>query len=416
MKTNYKTPAILLLLIGLLHLSCTSNDDDINEDTNTINFETAQLFSFVLSEVDAFEIEETSIKQPTMINGTPQNKGEITLKLAYTTTTAFSLLEVPFDSSEFTISPAVGEKSIIPGQTITYTITSKDSSVSLQYDVLVTIEDLDPVNEPLTISNFSFLKANNPSLDNDISANEIRSLSFLSKHQGTIVMIVPRGTDFSDLKPTIEYSGSSITYHTDINGAQDDYTPFSQETSLDFKYPNLVQLKVYNSDQSRYVEYHVIVDVKDPISFDETDIILNDGDIVSRINIFNNVTTFTHHGNYPITSSLSATKVTVISSPEEEPKDYYTTIRLQDVSDDGDDAIYSGEQGKLFVQTGFPGNFIGDFDGIGKYTIEATFEFSALGQSIPFVGAHRSVANEHEFKIYDPLKAEIQANVFVLTE
>lgn len=404
---------ILLLFLGVTLLSCES-DNDSDTFLSSIDFKKAQLFAFPLSEVEGIGIKETSIEQPTFINGVPQGKGQINVVLSNTSISSFSLSEVPFDATEFTISPSVGEQRIIPGQVITYTISAENSPVLLQYDVLITIEDLNPSEESLSLDTFSFLTANNPDLENDIQAQEIRNVSFPSpnKPHGTIVVIVPRGTNFSDLKPTIEYSGSAITYHTELNGADEDFKSFTNGTSIDFKYPNLVQFKIFNSDQSRYKKYHVIVDVKDPISWDKTDdIFINDGNVVSRVNIFNNVTTFTNVGNYPIKFSIPATNVTVIDSPEENPINYYTSMILRNSSNDND--ISPGEKGRLFVKTNFPGNFVGDFAGISTYIVEASFDFSTNGFRI---GPIQTVENEGEFKIYDTAKIQIHANVFVLDE
>ncbi|TRX59068.1 hypothetical protein FNH22_11105 [Fulvivirga sp. M361] len=417
MKTNNTFLVVIIISIGLFNMHCES--DDVEEEiVEVVNFEKAQLNYFPLSEVEEGQIEGFSIRQPSMLNGVPQNNGSITLTLSYTDIASFSLKEVEFDLSMFSISPGVGERSIIPGKTITYTITPvSDSSVSLRYDVRVMIKGPKPPDQALAIDRFRFLSMNNPGLDTDIISTEIRKTPALSKFEATIVMIVPDGTDFSDLVPTIDFEGSTLTYHTTFNGGDSDFKVFDKGTSLNFKYPNLIHFRVYNGDRSKFSEYRVIVEVKEPIIFDETSVTINDGNLIPiGIVSYDNVVSFTNYGNYPITSDLSVSTIEVTETPGPTPKNYYNLVILKEDNSFGShDVISNGEKGRLYVQVNFFDDFIGSPTGLRDYKIEAEFNTLLYTPGTPNIKKDVEFGGleEYEFFIYDPFKIELIAKVFV---
>ncbi len=397
----------LLMILNFLYTSCNSSDDTVADELeNPVNFEEAQLFDFILSEVDEDLVESIVIKQPTMVNGVPENKGEIKIELAYTDISKFSLKQVPFNTVDFSISPDIGEQHILPGKNITFTITpSKKTEVTLQYNVLVTVKRFNPENEKLKINAFQFLNAQNPGLDEDISSSEIRKHIFDSSYDGTIVMIVPNGTDFSNLAPKITYEGSSITYKTKA-GSAENFKEFTPGTFLDFKYPNQVIMRIHNRNRSEFATYRVLVDVKTPIVFDDVTAIINDGNTVSGFDAYDNIIGFTNYGNYPITSDIFVSDMNVTNTPEEVIKNYFISVILK-----GDDIIYTNEKGRLYAQVNFPGNLIGTFTGITSYKIDATFSIINRNFSIK---KRTNVLNAmQDFDIYTPIKIELQANVFV---
>ncbi len=406
--------------ISLFSVGCNSSDDSVTEPNDSINFESALLKTFPLSEIDSNLADNISIKQPTMINGLPQNKGEITIQLAYTEISKFSLKEVDFNSSDFSISPSIGEQSIIPGKTITYTITSsKDSSTSLQYDVLVTVKKLEPGREKLALNSFSFLQTNNTDFSEDITSVEIRKHSNSVGNYSTIVMIVPQETKFSSLVPTIDFEGSSITYNTNVDGNDSDFKEFTEGGSLDFKFPNIIVLRVNNSDRSKFLEYRVFVDVKNPIVFDDNHPPLDDTTVNGGPQQFDNVVGFTNYGNYPITTNIFASEIKVIATPEATAKNYYTAILLkEDNSSDSDDHIQTGEKGKLRAEINFPFSFTGSTVGFDVYSIEADFSeliLHAYGTPDIRKDINSGPLEELEFHIYDPVKIKISASVLVTT-
>ncbi|AUP77387.1 hypothetical protein [Flavivirga eckloniae] len=419
-----KCIALILITINLFYLSCESSDDNPNPNPDgetpsgsSVNFEEALFETFTLSEIDEHHNKDTSIKNPKLTNGIPQEKGKITIELDYTTITKFSLKAVGFKTSDFTISPKVGEQSIVAGEMITYTIRStKDDSVLLQYDVLVTVKDIviDPADEKISISKISFLKAKNEGFDEDVSTTDIRKRNFGNFNSSVTALAVPDGTDFSKLVATVDFEGSYITYHTDINGDHADFKELKEDTVLNFKYPNRVFFRVYNSDKSKYHEYYVYVDIKNPIVFDESSVTINDGKPVSRTNTFNNVIGFTNQGNYPITHSrVIAHNIEVTKTPEKDPINYYSHISLR-----GDNDIHTGEKGRLYIQTNFPGNLIWATPspynpGITTYTVNVQFRTMFNYEKIITYNPNSAI-NGSDFYLYDPVEIEVKASVFAL--
>ncbi len=403
---------LVFIITNSVYISCSSSDDSIVDDPgSSVNFENALLKTFPLSEVDPGSEERFSTEQPTLVNGVPQNKGKITIQISYTEVSKFSLKQVEFNSSDFSISPEVGEPSIIPNQIITYTITStKDSSISLQYDVLVTIKEVNPGDEMLGITSFRFLKDNNSTLDKDINSFEIREENTVPHiRNARIAIVVPPGTDFSNLTPTINFKGSSLTYHTDTDGNDSDFKEFTNETSLDFKYPNIITFRIYNSNKSKSYTVPIYVDVKNPIVFDESRVTLNNGNTVSRDNLFDNVVEFTNQGNYPITASrINASEIKITETPEVNSVNYYRNISLRSGK-----IIHAGKKGRLVVQTNFPANFVGPgFPGIKEYIVNAKFE-TVLNVTNEEIDLLPFSIRSTDFHIYDPVDIEIIAKVFV---
>ncbi len=420
MKTSLYT-TLLLITVFLINLSCDTKDDSIiDPDTapNSIDYEKALLETFPLSEIDIeLKADKITIHQPELKNGTPQEKGKITIELENNDIKKFSLKQVDFNTSDFTISPAVGEKSIIPGETITYTITStKETSISLEYEVLVIIKDVHPALQKLKLNGLNFLKTNNPDLSQDITSIEVREHTGQS-YNGTVMVIVPNETNLSNLIPTLDYDGRSIKFTTEHYGNHADFTDYTEGTKVDFKFPNIVAFRLYNSDETRYREYRILVDFKNIIDFDEESVTINNGNPISGFNTYDNVIGFTYKGNYPITSDLSNPDIEVIKTPAEDPVNYYTNVRLrEDNPADDNNTINTGERGKLYIQLNFPLSFVGNSIGFGSYEVAATFNTMLNSYATPNVSNIIGGGIEYlNFMVHDPIKINIKANVYVTT-
>lgn len=99
----------LLICLCIFNTSCEHNE--VYEFIHTVDFDDALLETFQLSEVDInLNTDSVQIKQPKLLNGIPQTRGEITIALKNTEINNFSLKQVDFNNSDFTISPTVGEK------------------------------------------------------------------------------------------------------------------------------------------------------------------------------------------------------------------------------------------------------------------------------------------------------------------
>ncbi|OEK07555.1 hypothetical protein A8C32_17310 [Flavivirga aquatica] len=422
-----KTPIFtitLLIVTSLFSSSCDSDDSptDPKNNNQNVDFKEALLLSFPLSEIDiTLKADGISIEQPTMINGVPQNKGKITIELEYNEISKFSLKQVDFDDSKFNISPNVGEKDIIPGETITYRITStKDTNISLEYDVLIITKDIAPALQKLNITGLHFLKSDNLNLNEDITSIEVREHTNQS-YNGTIMVTVPNGTNFSDLTPKLDFEGSSIHYTSSHYGTHPNFEVYTQGSSIDFKFPNIIAFRVYNSDETNYREYRVLVDVKKLITFDEESVTLNNGNIISHIHTFDNALGFTYHGNYPINSKLTSSKIEVTKTPETPSKNYYfeNSIRLMENNPtDSNNEIQTGERGKLYIELNFPGNFVSNTtSGISSYIVDVMFNPMLESYATPSVtktlNNNTGALKDLNFLLlYDPIKIELKANVY----
>jgi hypothetical protein len=401
MKLNFLTIG-LSIIVCLFIGSCEKSSDSIESD-NSVDFSEALLKTFPLSEVDIELIaDRISIQQPELINGVPQGEGEIELELENTDIEKFSLKQVDFDTADFSISPAIGAQSIIPGEKITYTITStKDINVSLRYNVLVTVKDIPPHSQVLKITNLSFLKANNPGLSQDITSFEVREHSN-QLYSGTIMVIVPNGTDFSNLIPTLDYEGSTIKYTTEHYGNHADFNDFTEGTSVNFGYPKIVAFQIYNSDKSRYREYRVLVDVKDPITFDKESISLSS--LPLGLSSYDSVVGFTYNGNYPIKSDLRNSTIGLTTTPNDNTAEYYLFITLnEDNPSDDDKIINNGERGSLDLKINLGAD---RHDPAIKYTFDVAFNAMLNSYGTPGINDHGGL-EDLNFMIYDPIKIEI---------
>lgn len=289
---------------------------------------------------------------------------------------------------------------------ITYTISStKDDTVFLQYDVLVTVkEEIPSPSQELNITSLSFLKGNNPNLSKDITSFEVRKHSNKS-YDGTIMIVVPNETDFSNLIPTLNYEGSTIKYTTKHYGNNADFNDFTKGSSVDFRFPNIVAFQIYNSDKSSYREYRVLVDVKEPITFDEESITLG-WPIKIGLASYKNVVEFTYNGNYPMKSDLRNSTKVLTTTPTTDVGNYYLSITLKkENSSSNDKIIHTGDRGKLDLKMNL-GTDRNDPE--VKYAFEVTFNAMLNSSGTPDLTDFGGLADLN-FMIYDPVKIEIIA-------
>lgn len=397
-----------ILIIGLITAclligSCEKNDDFKSEDS--IDFSNALLQEFPLSEVDLSIIDQVSIQQPELINGIPKGKGKIEIELENSNIAKFSLKQVDFNRSDFSISPAIGEQVIIPGEKITYKITStKDPNVSLQYDVLVTVKEISSHSEELNITSLSFLKANNPGLTQDITSFEVRKHSNQT-YDGTIMIVVPNGTDFSNLIPTLDYEGSTVKYTTSHYGNNADFNDFTKDSFVDFRFPNIVAFQIYNRDKNKYQEYRVLVDVKEPITFDEESITLGFPMAIGRTS-YKKVIGFVYNGNYPLRSDLRNSTKVLTTTPTTDVGNYYLFITLKKESSSSNDKIINtGDRGELDLKINLG---VDRHYPVIKYIFDVTFNTMLSSSGTPNLTDYGGLVDLN-FMIYDPVKIEVVA-------
>ncbi|WP_103867181.1 hypothetical protein [Aquimarina sp. I32.4] len=178
--------------------------------------------------------------------------------------------------SKFSITPGNDIKlSYVDGKTNLYTINNAtgDKEELLHYTVSITKEAV-IVPETLELTSFKFEKSKNPNLPNDIEiARTVENLA-----NDKIYLFVPVGTDFTNLVPTITYTGTTLHYHEGPlrSSVEKIYT---ENTSMNFKYPNSILLEIKNKDNDKSKTINVIVDVINPLKIEETffNVYLSDG-------------------------------------------------------------------------------------------------------------------------------------------
>jgi len=278
--------------VVVLFSACTA--DDAEENTGSNFWNDAKLNDFALAEVAYLDID---IIHPEIINGTETKFGKIEITIPYSQTSRMlSLKQFDLDNSKYQISPLVGEQSDFSGDPVTYTISSVSSGTkSVHYDVSV-VYGGDPFFINSKITGFKFEKSKNPTLAATIEAVKIAEYENFSEN--AIYVIVPEGTDFSQLTPTITYDAAKITYNI---GNEFILYP-ENDLKVDFTYPKHFYLRAENSLGEKSRIYVVIVDVANPIRFDSP---IVTGNVAtgngSEVENFFAVATWTNQGNHPIT-------------------------------------------------------------------------------------------------------------------
>jgi hypothetical protein len=286
-----------LFTFALIASSCSSDDADENgpdkNDTDAF-FQEAKLNDFPLSEVAYLNID---IAHPEISNGVQTKPGKIKITIPFSQTSLrLSLKQFKLDQNKYNISPLAGEPVDFSKGAVTYTIKDVFSqNKSVHYEVTV-VQGGDPFFTNAKITGFKFEKDKNPTLANTIEAVKIAEYPNYSEH--AIYVIVPEGTDFSQLKPTITYDAAKLFYNTD-----NQFVLYpANGLTVDFKYPKHFYLQAENSQGTRSLTYNVIVDVANPIHFDSPivtgNIKTSDGSAVEN---FFAIATWTNRGNHPIT-------------------------------------------------------------------------------------------------------------------
>jgi hypothetical protein len=295
MSTSFRSRQILLLYIFTIFtmvISSCSSDDNDPENPNAF-WENAKLNDFPLNEVAHLDID---ISHPEISNGVETRRGEIHITIPFSQQSlTLSLKQFGLDQSKYSISPAVGVPQNFSEGAVTYTIADVLSSErSVHYDVTI-IHGGDPFFVNAEVTDFRFEKEKNPSLTNTIEALKISE--YESYSENAIYVIVPLGTDFAGLKPTITYDAAKLYYSV---GGEFMVYPESGLT-VDFKYPKRFQLKAENSNGTKSKPYTVIVDVANPLQFDSPVVTDNVKAGNGLIEDFFGIATWTNQGNHPIT-------------------------------------------------------------------------------------------------------------------
>ncbi|WP_282080648.1 hypothetical protein [Aquimarina algiphila] len=354
------------LLISLC-IGCSSDDDNQDSELNNpveIDLTEANLNDFKFTEVEYTNIE---IRQPEIVDGKEKTSGEIIVTVPATSNNlSFSLASVDFDESKFEISPAAGlVQSYSLGSSITYTITSlQDPEKSIHYLVSVIKEDA-PIEDQLKITGFKFEKSKNPDLPSDIETKKI--IEYPGSTSGNAIFIlVPIGTDLTDLVPTVDFEGEELQ-HKQGDGDFITYPEadlrinFTSDYDIGrFEDRNEFRLLVKNSESQKI--YRVIVDVENPIELRQGSILttnLEQDRGIIRFDTSAEVFDYRNRGNHPIEINLQASDY--IDNTADGIGNIYTAfLGVRDPLQGS--RIMPGEQGKMNISVNTDGAAIGDYD------------------------------------------------------
>jgi hypothetical protein len=334
----------LVPFLFLFIISCQDKDDSKPTDVYP-DLENARLTDFPLSEISYLEIK---IVHPEIVGGEEKKYGEIEITIPNTSSNLMlSLKQFDLDNSKYSISPSIGVPQDFSKGTVTYTIFSKDAkNKSVHYNVKIATETT-PVNLNTKITGFKFEKSKNPSISNTIEATKIAEYENYSEN--AIYIMVPVGTDFSNLTPTITFDAAKLYY-----SLGPEFKPYPENgISVDFKYPKRFYLQAENSLGTRSKIYQVIVDVKDPIKFDGPTIItpnVKTGN-GSSTEYFFAVAKWTNQGNHPITG-IATSNYKDRSYPFDNDSWNNANIITTNLSNPfaGTSGVFPGEKGEVNVR------------------------------------------------------------------
>lgn len=283
---------VVAIVIALFSSRCSS--DDSVENAPDVFWEGAKLKDFPLSEVAYLNI---SITHPEVANGVEIKAGKIEITIPHSQTSLMlSLKKFELDNTKYTVSPFVGEQKDFSKVAVRYTVSSTSSSAkAVHYDVTV-VHGGEPFFVNAKVTGFKFEKSKNPDLDATIDA--VKIVEYENYSENAIYVIVPEGTDFTKLTPTVTYDAAKLYYDA---GSGFEVFP-ANGTSIDFAYPKHFYLQAENSLGTKSKNYNVIVDIEDPIKFDApiTTANVKTGDGMTVENFFA-IATWTNRGNHPIT-------------------------------------------------------------------------------------------------------------------
>jgi hypothetical protein len=327
------------VIITSLASSCSSDDPTEPQ----AELENAKLTDFPLTEVEYISI---NIVHPELTNGEETKQGKIEITIPHSRQSmVLSLKEFKLDNSKYTISPGVGEAMDFSTEGVIYTIASTIDPAKMVHYLVTVSHGGEPFTENSEITGFKFEASKNPALDKTIEALKI--VAYENSSEAAIYVIVPVGTDFSNLTPTITYDAAEVKYRTD--GEFKTYP--TNGMAVDFKYPKRFSIQAENSNGVKSKIYHVIVDVKDPIRFEKTTLVtpeIKTGD-GSAFEYFFTIMTWTNQGNHPITGmSPDHYKDRVYPIPEYHGNNIITTSLSNPVG--GTPGVLPGEMGQVDVK------------------------------------------------------------------
>ncbi|MFB9052393.1 hypothetical protein ACFFVB_04810 [Formosa undariae] len=176
-----------------------------------------------------------------------------------------------------------------------------------------------------------------------------------------VVCLFPAPVDYANINPIVEFEGTSISYR--INN--EEFITYSESAvdNIDFSYPNIVDFKISNSDESESKVYRVIVDTDHPVMFNNPEITISDAPVNTNYNGLN-IDTWTNVGNYPIRLTFRTTEYVDVITPKTGINNVFSTTLTTE-----SDIIKPNEEGQVNV-------FISNATIPGAYSSTALFNLN----------------------------------------
>ena len=249
-----------------------------------------------------------------------------------------------------------------------------------------TIEE-SATNEMLSITSFKLSS-------NEHSFTTIKAT--IQPIDSLVVCLFASPVDYSDLIPEITYQGTSIEYSIN-NGSFNTYSLNSSE-SIDFSYPNTVDFKITNSDDSNSKIYRIIVDTEQPILFNNPEITIPDSPVNTNYNGIE-IDTWTNVGNYPIRLTLRTTEYVAITSPKTDASNIFsaTLTKASDIQN-------PNETGEVNV-------FTTNASITGSYATTALFNLN-FNENLGYIVYDDETTNEYVKNIgYKKAELKLKGNI-----
>ena len=291
----------IVLFSVFFMMNCDSDEENNQTQTPEINIEEAKLSDFPL-----FGIQRTGIEivDPVIEDNKEVAYGEI--KITVPSTTSLDNVRALITSKElnlskFSISPGNNDAGLSfedeKVQVYTISAATGNKEALLHYNVSI-VKEVPDVPETLKITDFTFEKSKNPDLPYDITISRRADVNLTYEK---IYLLVPVGTDFTELVPTVTYEGANLYYSQDSSLPPVDMNvKFPEEdTSFDFKYPKSFFLVVKDKNNEKLQMAKVIVDVANPVRI-ETESVTTPDAKEGESKYFTGVTKWINQGNHKI--------------------------------------------------------------------------------------------------------------------
>ncbi|WP_025743308.1 hypothetical protein [Aquimarina pacifica] len=294
------TPILILILFTTIFMGCNKDDgNDPGSNPDVINLDDAKLSDFPLFGITPISM---NITQPTIVDNQETDFGEINIIIPNTISLngiASAVTSDELNLSKFNILPGNSTTLNYETQSQTHTIVNVlDESQELLHYTVTIEQEAASISSTLSVTDFKFEASKNTELTDDVTIET----SIEDNNRKDIYLFVPAGTDFSDLTPTVTFDAEEVFYTQDSSiPIADVDTPYpTAETNFDFAYPKNFIIVLRDDPNNRIKWVNVIVDVKNPVEIENTDITTPDVITPGSSEYFTGITKWKNIGNHKI--------------------------------------------------------------------------------------------------------------------